>query len=279
MADPPKPRLVAPPGACDTHMHVYEAGAALGPRALGPGPADGTVERFRPVMDRLGTTRTVVVQPTAYGADNRVTMGAVEALGPANARAVVVVEPDVDAAELARLDRAGARGVRFQMLPGGHLPWEAMEPLARRVAPLGWHLQLQMNGRLFADREALLRRLPCPLVVDHVGRFMDPVPPDHEAFRALLRLLEGGRCWLKLSAPYESSTRPDHADVDALARAAAAAAPERMLWASNWPHPGRRPPPDDAAMLDLLFDWIPVEANRRRALVDNPAALYGFAPA
>lgn len=274
----PAPRLVAPPGACDTHIHVYEAGAALGPRALGPGPAHGTVEAFRQVMARLGTTRAVVVQPTAYGADNRVTMGAVAALGLAHARAIVVVEPDVAEAELARLHATGARGVRFQMWPGGHLPWEALEPLAARVAPLGWHIQLQLNGRLLAERDALLRRLPCPVVIDHVGRFTPPVPIEHEAFRALLGLLETGRCWLKLSGPYGSSLRPDWADVAALARAAADAAPERMLWASDWPHPSESVPPDDARLLDVLLDWIPDEARRRRALADNPAALYGFAP-
>ena len=274
----PAPRLVAPPGACDTHIHVYEAGAALGPRALGPGPAHGTVEAFRRVMARLGTTRAVVVQPTAYGADNRVTMGAVAALGLAHARAIVVVEPDVAEAELARLHEGGARGVRFQMWPGGHLPWEALEPLAARVAPLGWHIQLQLNGRLLPELDALLRRLPCPVVIDHVARFTPPVPPEHEAFRALLGLLATGRCWLKLSGPYGSSLRPDWADVAVLARAAAEAAPERMLWASDWPHPSESVPPDDARLLDVLLDWIPDEARRRRALADNPAALYGFAP-
>jgi D-galactarolactone isomerase len=205
-------------------------------------------------------------------------MVAVAALGLAHARAIVVVEPDVADAELRRLDAAGARGVRFQMWPGGHLPWEALEPVARRVTPLGWHLQLQLNGRLLADREALLRRLPCPVVIDHVARFTPPVPPEHESFRALLRLLGSGRCWLKLSGPYGSSLRPDWSDVAPLARAAADAAPERMLWASDWPHPSEAVPPDDARLLDVLLDWVPDEGRRRRTLVDNPAALYGFAP-
>jgi D-galactarolactone isomerase len=148
------------------------------------------------------------------------------------------------------------------------------------VHPFGWHVQLQCNGRELPERAPMLKRLPGRLVIDHVGRFMPPVPLDHGAFACLLDLLDSGRTWVKLSAPYESSRAgpPAYEDVTALAQALVRAAPERMLWASNWPHPGHADPKirDEAHLLDLLIEWAPEEATRERILVDNPAALYGF---
>ena len=275
------PRLRTPPGACDTHIHFYDTADRypVAPTALFlPPPA--RVADYRRLQECLGLQRVVVVQPSSYGTDNRCTMDAVAALGPSVARAVVVVDQSVEDAELQRLTDAGARGIRFHMMPGGALPWEILEEMAMRVHPFGWHVQLQCNGRLLPEREAMLQRLPGALVIDHVGRFMDPVPPGHEAFRCLLRLIEGGRSWVKLSAPYESSTSgpPGYEDVSVLAKELVRVAPERMLWATNWPHPGKDDPQvrDEALGLDLLLDWAPDEATRTRILVDNPAALYGF---
>jgi D-galactarolactone isomerase len=275
-----RPKLQTTAGATDTHIHFYDA-AERYPVAhtamFLPPPA--RVADYRRVQQRLGFERVVVVQPTAYGTDNRCTMDGVAELGAA-ARAVVVVDRSVSDAELERLTAAGARGIRFHMLRGGLLPWDILEEMAARVRPFGWHVQLQCNGRELPEREAMLRRLPGDLVIDHVGRFMDPVPLDHSAFASLLGLLETGRTWVKLSAPYESSRSGPAAyeDVTALAMALVRAAPERMLWASNWPHPGRNDPGerDEALLLDLLLEWAPEEALRRRILVDNPAALYGF---
>lgn len=265
-----KPTLIAPPGACDTHIHIYAPGA-------GPAwPCD--VAAYRTLQHRLGLERAVIVQPVAYGADNSVTVNAVAALGLSTTRGIAVVEPSVSDAELDRLTQAGMRGVRFHMLPGGALPWEALEPVAARVAAFGWHVQLQMDGRFLAEREDRLKALPGNLVIDHVGKFLEPVSTSDPAFLSLLRLLQGGRTWLKLSAPYEVSKSgpPRFEDVGALAKAAVKAAPSRMLWASNWPHPSAKNPPDDAMLLDLLVDWVPEQAVRRRILVENPAELYGF---
>lgn len=274
---PPPPALRTPSGACDTHMHFYDGRYPAAATALIT-PPDATVEAYRALQRRLGLERVVVVQPTTYGRDNACLLAALDELGPA-ARAVVVVDDQVDEVELERLTRRGARGVRFHMLPGGALPWELLEAVAARVAPFGWHVQLQMNGRELPAVMDRLRALPCPLVVDHVGRFMPPVAVDDPAFRALLGLLETGRCWVKLSAPYESSRAdaPRYGDVAPLARALASAAPERMLWASNWPHPGQAPAPDDAGLLDLLAGWVDDSAVRDRILAANPAELYGFA--
>lgn len=270
------PRLEAPAGACDTHMHFYDARYPSAPTALFT-PPDALVDDYKALQKRLGLERVVVVQPTAYGTDNSCQLDAMAAFG-ANARGVMVADTTVTDAELERLTGLGVRGIRFHMLPGGAVPWEILEEMAARVHDFGWHVQLQMNGRDLPEREALLRGLPGGLVVDHVGRFMDPVGTDHAAFKVLLGLLETGRCWVKLSAPYESSVDgpPGWADVCVEARALAKAAPERMLWATNWPHPGQTVRHDEADLLDLLLDWVDDDATRDRILVDNPAALYGF---
>jgi len=274
--DAARPKLRAPPGACDTHMHFYDARFPAAPAALIT-PDDARVEDYRRVQAHLGLERVIVVQPTTYGLDNSCQIEAMHSFGD-DARAVFVVDRDVPDAELERLTGLGGRGARFHMLPGGAVPWDQLEDVAARVNAFGWHIQLQLNGRELPERAALLTRLPCPLVIDHVGRFTPPVSPDHEAFRVLLRLLDSGRCWVKLSAPYESfgDAPPCYEEIAVEARTLVRAAPERMLWASNWPHPGKDWMPDDAEHLDLLLDWVDDEATRSRILVSNPARLYGF---
>ena len=164
----------------------------------------------------------------------------------------------------------------------GHVPvivesalsWESLEPMAARVAEFGWHVQLQLDGRTLPEREAMLKRLPGTLVIDHVGKFLEPVKTDHPGFRVLAGLVERGRTYVKLSAPYEVSKvgPPYYDDVGALARALVRAAPDRMVWATNWPHPTPGiVKPDDAVVLDMLLDWVPDEATRRKVLADNPA--------
>ena len=143
-------------------------------------------------QQRLGITRTVVVQPSTYGADNRCTLAAIAALGD-SARGIAVVDTSVTDAELDRLTKAGIRGIRFHMLPGGALPWDILETMAARVGNFGWHVQLQLDGRTLPDREPLLKKLPGTLVVDHVGKFLEPVPADHPGMKVLLRLLDNGR--------------------------------------------------------------------------------------
>lgn len=276
-AAPLRPRLPAPPGAVDTHMHIYRPERY--PYVPGPAhkPPAATVVDYDAMRGRIGVERTVVVQPAAYGTDNRCTLDAIAKMG-ARARGVATVGPEVSEAELARLTAGGIRGARFFMLTGGALDWADLDEVAGRVAPFGWHLHLQLEGRRLPEYAARVRRWPAEVVIAHLGKFLEPVAPDHPGFRALLALVENGRCWVKLSAPYETSRSgpPEYADLGPLARALVQAAPERMLWATNWPHPGEpaHAKPDEAALLDTLLDWAPDEATRRRILVDNPAALY-----
>ncbi len=273
----PAPRLKAPAGACDTHMHIYDKKYPVAPTAVSA-PPDGPVEGYQAVQRRLGLSRAVVVQPSAYGTDNRCTLEAIARLGKDKTRGIAVVDDRLGAEELRRLTAGGMRGARFHMLPGGAIPWDILDKVAARVQSVGWHVQLQLDGRLLPEREAQVRSWPGRIAIDHVGKFLEPVPVDHAAFRCLLRLVESGRVWVKLSAPYEVSKAgpPLYDDVGRLAKVLAKAAPERMLWASNWPHPSVKEKPDDAALLDLLLDWAPDERTRNRILVDNPAELYGF---
>jgi len=270
------PALKAPAGACDCHMHIYEDRFALAPTATFK-PPHAPASEYRKVQAALGLQRMVVVQPTGYGFDNTCTLEAMAAFGPA-ARGIVVIRPDTGEAELQRLHALGARGVRYFMLPGGVLPWDTLDAMAARIRPLGWHINLQLDGRDLPLYEERLRRLPVDLVIDHNGKFLEPVAPEHEGFQVLLRLLDSGRCWVKLSAPYETSKTgaPSYGDVSVLARALVKANPDRCLWASNWPHPNIHPAPSSAAMLDLLAHWVDDGATRDRILADNPARLYGY---
>jgi D-galactarolactone isomerase len=271
------PKLQPLKGACDTHIHFYDRSFPTIPGT--PTPADATVADYRQVMAWLGLERVVVVQANAYGDDNRCTMQAVKELGDC-ARAVVVVKPGVSDDEMIRLTKEGARGIRFMSLLGGTLSWPQMDEMGGRAYEHGWHALVQLNGRDFPQHEAQIARLPGRFVIDHIGKFIDPVPPDHGSFKSLLRLLDTGRCYVKLAGAYEFSKTgaPHFEDVAVLAKALIRHAPDRIIWASNWPHAQAKifGYPDDANSLDLLLDWAPDEAVRRKILVTNPAELYGF---
>jgi D-galactarolactone isomerase len=272
-----KPRLIAPPGAVDTHMHIYNHRYPTAPTAVIK-PADASVADYLAMRKRIGVDRTVVVQASAYGLDNTCTIEDMAEIGP-SARGVAVCNESTSDAELERLDKLGIRGLRFFMLKGGAVTWDSLETMSARIAPLGWHIVLQLDGRDFPLYEAAVKRLPSNAIIDHVGKFLEPVPLDHPGFLALLRLLESDKKWLKLAAPYETSKlgAPLYDDVGTLAKALVQAAPDRVIWASNWPHPSSGfVGPDDADMLDLLLDWAPDDTARRKILVDNPARLYDF---
>jgi D-galactarolactone isomerase len=266
-------------GACDCHVHIYELERYPLASTSTYGPPQASWSDYTAVQRRLGFTRAILVQPTGYGYDNRCLLDALQQSG-GTARGVVVIRPDTPASELQAMHDAGVRGVRFMMIPGsgGVLTWDDLEAVARRIAEFGWLINLQLDGRDFAQHEARLRALPCLLTIDHIGKFLEPVATDHPGFRSLLRLLDAGRTWVKVSAPYETSKvgPPHYDDVSELASALIDSHPERCLWASNWPHPGRKPVPDDEEMLALLSYWAPDSAVRRKILVDNPARLYGF---
>jgi len=220
----------------------------------------------------------VIRQPSAYGLDNTCTLDAIAEIGP-SARGIAVCNEQTSEAELERLHKGGIRGLRFFMLKGGAVGWDSLETMSARITPLGWHIVLQLDGRDFPQYEALIDRLPSPVIIDHTGKFFEPVPLDHPSFQSLLRLLKNEKRYLKLAAPYETSKLgpPFYDDVGRIAKAVVKAIPDRIVWASNWPHPSSGfVGPDDADMLDLLLDWAPDDATRKKILVDNPSRLYGF---
>ncbi len=258
-----------PPGACDTHIHVlgpYDRHPLLVTRMLEPPPA--TAEDFRDTIMPLGIQRAIVVQPSVYATDNRCTLEAVSILG-AGARAVAVIEPDIADAELAALQAAGVRGVRLQSIAAGGQSPDLYEAVARRIRPLGWHLQLYVDARSLPPILPLLRGLGVPLVFDHMAQIDSESGEDEPGFAALLDLLREGLAWVKLSNSFYVP-RP------ARARALFAANPSRCLWGSDWPHMAEMDPevPDEGQLLARLAEWFPDPAARRAILADNPDALY-----
>ena len=276
------PKLAAPAGACDCHMHIYDSRFPPAPGAS-LRPPDASVADYRRLQGRLRTARNVVVTPSKYGTDNRCTLEAIAEIGP-TARGVAVVEASVSDAELRRLDGLGVRGIRFNFSRGATTTVDMIAPLSRRVHELGWHVQLLMPASLLVELQDLLRSLPSAIVFDHLGRVPLPESVASPAFAVIRRLIDSGRTWVKLSGAYLFSKAggPDYPDVAGLAKAFVTAAPERVVWGTDWPHAvasaGEQTMPDDADLLDLLLDWAPDDAVRRRILVDNPAGLYDFPP-
>ncbi|MGC4396241.1 amidohydrolase family protein [Hydrogenophaga sp. T2] len=270
------PRSAMPALACDCHHHIYDRRYPAHPSATLL-PDDASVADYRLLQQRLGLQRHVVVQPSTYGTDNRLLVDALKAFGP-TARGVAVVDTSVTDAQLRDLHAAGVRGIRFNLSFLVGIGPEMMEPLARRIAPLGWHLQVNGSAdRLLAAADTL-QRLACPVVFDHMGQLPQPQGLKHPAFALYARLLDADKAWFKLSGPYLTSKKSDLSDVGVVARALIGLAPERMVWGSDWPHPTKKAneKPDDAALLNLLDDWAPTAAIRQRILVDNPAQLYAF---
>lgn len=241
---------------------------------------EATAAHYRRVQERIGTRRVVVVQPAAYGTDNRVTLDAVAQLGPASARGIAVLHPGVTDAQLEALDRGGIVGLRFtqHFAATAVTTPDMIEPLARRIHELGWHTQLHLRAEQVVAMAPMIERLPGTVVIDHMGRLPLPEGPAHPAFALIARWLAEGRAWVKLSGPYlESKLGPPYADMARIARAYVEAAPGRLVWGSDWPHPTETAArPDDAMLLGLLGEWAGDAALRRKILVDNPAALYRF---
>ena len=270
------PRLKAPANAADCHIHIYD------PRFAPPvtHPLNGAVPDYRLLQKRIGVSRVVIVTPRCYATDNSCTVDAIAQLGIASARGVAVLRPDVTDAELKRLNEGGIRGIRFTTAnPATRIVSPDMiEPLARRIAPLGWHVQLNMPADQIVEHADMLRRLPAQIVFDHMGQPPRPAGARHPSHAVIRGLLDQRRAWVKISGAYMNtdSGAPGYADASELARAFVEAAPERCVWGSDWPHPGPKVHPDDAVLFDLLAAQAPDEATRKRTLVTNPEALYGF---
>jgi predicted TIM-barrel fold metal-dependent hydrolase len=272
-----KPKIKLPANACDCHHHIYGSQYKVDPKStLRPG--DATVDDYRALQKRIGTTRDVIVQPSTYGTMNEPTLDALAAIGP-TARAVVVVDTSVTDAELKRMHGLGARGVRFNLAQAGATTPEMLEPLAKRINDLGWHIQINATAAKIMEIMPILETLPCPIVFDHLAHIPEPAGINDPLFGKVRALIDKGKTWVKLSGAYADTKigPPAYADSTAVAQAHVKAAPERLVWGSDWPHPSERETkPDDAILIDLMLAWAPDEAVRNRIFVDNAATLYDF---
>ena len=274
-----RPARRLPPLACDSHMHIFDPRFAPSPHWKRT-PPDAPVAAYRRLQQRLGTQRTVVVTPSTYGTDNACTLDALDQLGD-GARGVAVVAQDVGDAELDRLHARRVRGLRVNFVTPqswGETTPQMLATLARKAARLPlWHIQVFMHPEQIVALESVLAALPVPLVIDHLGRIDPDEGPSADGYGALRRLLDGGNTWVKLSGAYMRSTAPAYADTLVLAQALVRAAPERLVWGSDWPHTTAAPGTvNDADLVDVLQAWCGSTAVMDRILVDNPAQLYGF---
>lgn len=271
-----------PAGACDCHIHVYDgripsaAGATLH-------PPDAAIADYQCVQQRMGMQRAVVVTPSTYGADNRTTLAGLAQLGT-KGRGVAVITGNESLDELRLLHEQGVRGVRINLSLGVLHQISDIDKVARRIEPLGWHVQLLMPLDQLTSLGSQLRSLPLDLVFDHFGRVTPELCGQHPAHELLLELLQARRAWVKLSGGYLVSPtgRSDDPQLLPLARSFIDAAPDRVIWGSDWPHAtasaGRQPMPDDAAQVDALARWAGHADRLRQILVTNPEQLYGFTP-
>jgi predicted TIM-barrel fold metal-dependent hydrolase len=267
------PRTRAPVNAADCHIHIYDP--RFEPRV--ERVQNAAVSDYRLLQKRLGLSRVVIVQPRNYGVDNAPTVDAIAQLGIDNARGLAVLRPDVKDDELDRLHAGGIRGVRFTVGDPATavVSVDMIEPLAKRIARLGWHVQLNMPVDQIVAHGPMLARLPTEVVFDHLGH----VPSTgHPAWGVIHAMLEKGRAWVKISGAYMNSDigPPEYPEATRIAQAYVRAAPQRCVWGSDWPHPSAKPKPDGALLFDLLAVWAPDEATRNRILVGNPEVLYGF---
>ncbi len=277
------PRIVMPRHACDTHAHVcgpFEQYAYAAERLYTP--PDETWPMYRRMLDTLGVDRAVLTQPSVYGTDNTALVDALAA-GGLSVRGVAVVDPSIDDASLQALDKAGARGVRINIVDRREnrnvMVLDELMPLARRIAPMGWHIEFLLQADAVPDLAEAAAQLPVPIVLGHLGYVhADKGGANNPGFQTLVRLMDTGRCWVKLTGPYRiSGVELPYADIVPMAHALVAAAPQRLLWGTDWPHVMmKKRMPNDADIADLLLDWVPDEAHRQQILVENPRQLYGF---
>ena len=279
-----------PRGACDCHVHVFGDPKTFpfAPERVYT-PPEASVDDLRALQAALGFERVVIVTPSVYGLDNSCTADGIRQLGE-RARGVAVIDQTTPADVLDELAAAGFKGARLNLETVGQADPDAIKRLIDSVADAvrrrNWHLQFNTRMSVIAAVKDKLAGLGIPIVFDHFGRAQAALGTGQPGFEAMLELVNAGHAYVKISAAYRSSQKaPDFADVTPIAQAIVAANPDRVVWGTNWPHPGRGTSPtaiappypaDDGLMLNLLARWVPDPAIRKKILVDNPARLYGF---
>ncbi|AJJ58308.1 GntR family transcriptional regulator [Yersinia pseudotuberculosis] len=267
-----------PEDACDSHAHV------ISPRAIYPmvaersyTPPPAPEEKYLSMLAATGMSRGVLVQISVYGSDNRYMLKVLKR-HPEYLRGVAVVTEDVTDQELQDMALAGVRGLRINVLFGGGIGFDAMENLASKIAPLGWHMQFLMDVRQLPALIPRMKKLPCPCVIDHMGHMPVSLGLNHPGYQTLLHMVREYGWWVKLSGAYRisESWQDGYLDVVPFAQKLIETAPDRMVWGNDWPHVSVSRMPDTGGLRNLLAAWVPDEQVRNRILVDNPARLYDF---
>ena len=280
---PRRPRLALPKGSVDTHVHVFEPGYALSP-ARGYDPPHSTLADLKHLHATLGLDRVVFTQPSVYGVDNSAILNGMAALNaqtPNRARCVVALDMNVLDKELEKLDAAGVRGVRLNTDNKGGMPVEMdqIPELAARIRPLGWHLEFLFPGKDILQLMPVFTSLKVPMSIAHFAYQPATAGVGAPGFKALIDLMRRKNTWMKISGANRVSRGdlPPYDDVKPMAHALIAAAPERILWGTDWPHPNKYVVnPNDGDLVDAFGDWVSDEAMRRKIMVDNPASFYRF---
>jgi predicted TIM-barrel fold metal-dependent hydrolase len=263
------PRFLLPSGACDTHMHIVGPFESYPLRETGTlQPPESTLDDYVRTAQTVGIARNVIVQPSFFARDNTCTLDSVQRLGQDRARAVVVVDGDIDDASIATMHAQGVRGIRLQRIVSGGTSIDDLERIAARISVFGWHIQLFVDAAEVAELAPRIRTLPVAVVFDHMAQVHRDSGVADPGFTELLKLMDTGRIWVKLS----NARFPPEAE---RAKALIAANDERVVWGSDWPHVAyEEDVPEEGALLNALADWVPDEQTRKRILVDNPSALY-----
>jgi len=274
---PAKPKYVPPADACDSHCHVF------GPRDRFPyaperryTPEDAPKEALGALHAHLGVERAVIVQASCHGKDNRAMLDAI-ADAPDRRRGIAMVDDGFTDKDLAALDRDGVRGVRFNFVRhlGGTPDMDVFHRVIDRIKDLSWHVVLHVDAPDIIPLGDMMKQLPLPFVIDHMGRVEAAAGTQQPAFRALLELAKRENCWIKVCGS-ERISLPPYAAAVLIARALVEAIPDRVLWGTDFPHPNLKHEADEADLVDLIPQFAVTAQTQRKLLVDNPARLYGF---
>jgi predicted TIM-barrel fold metal-dependent hydrolase len=284
--------FAVPDGACDCHVHTFDPQRFPYSPSRPYTPEPVSVEELQSLHKALHISRVIVVQTTVYAADNRGVLDAMKQLGP-RARGIAVIDDKTPDSALDEMDRAGIRGIRLNLETAGQTDPEIgrkrFQSAVERIKGRKWHIQIYARLSVIEGIKTLVADAPMPVVFDHFGGVEGALGANQPGFSSLMTLLRTSKAYVKISAPYRSSIEtPDYPDVTPIARALVASNPERILWGSDWPHPGVPVPGrsnaeitpffqiDDGRVLNLLPVWVPDAAVRKTILVENPAKLYGF---
>lgn len=281
--NPRKPKIALPKGSIDTHVHVFEKRYPLSP-GRGYNPPDSTLADLKHLHATLGIERVVFTQPSVYGTDNSAILDGMNALNaerPNRARCVVAIDMAISDRELAALDAAGARGVRLNTDNKGGMPigLNEISRLEARIKPFGWHIEWLFPGKDILELMPVFTAHTVPMSIAHFAYQPASAGVRAPGFQALLELVKRGNTWVKISGANRVSATdlPPYDDVKPMAQALIEAAPDRIMWGTDWPHPNKyMVNPNDGDLVDAFGDWVGDEAMRRRIMVDNPAKFYRF---